>query len=86
VPVSELTLRSGVLANERRIWLQTPESGRPTRGLCILLDGEYYVQHMDAPAVIRELHGSGTVLPFAVAYVSHVDGPTRWDESCCNPK
>lgn len=77
-------LRSKLLDNERRVWLQLPPSS--TNLLCILLDGEYYVDRMNAPAVLRDLVASGSIPPIAVAYVSHVDPKIRWVESFCNPR
>lgn len=84
IQLEERHLRSAVLGNERRIWIQQPTS--PTNVLCVLLDGEYYVDRMDAPVVLRDLVAGGSIPPIAVAYVSHVDPKTRWLESFCNPR
>ena len=62
------------LGNERRVWIQLPPVNGTADARCILLDGEYYVEQMDAPAVIDGLQKSQIVPPFAVACVSHVDG------------
>ena len=78
------TIHSRHLCNEMRVWPQPPPVNVSADALCILLGGEYYVERMDAPAVIDELQRSQIVPPFAVAYVSHVDGQTRWKESRCN--
>jgi enterochelin esterase family protein len=85
-PIVQKTFRSEVLGNERRIWLQSPQTGDCAERLCILLDGEYYVERMDAPAIIADLQAAGAVVPFATAFVSHVDGATRWAESFCNSR
>ncbi|HEX4069911.1 MAG TPA: alpha/beta hydrolase-fold protein [Planctomycetaceae bacterium] len=82
--ITESLIHSPLLGNERRVWLQVPPDDQSTAAICILLDGEYYVERMDAPAVIDELQRSPTVSPFAVAYVSHVDHATRSKESTCN--
>jgi enterochelin esterase-like enzyme len=82
--VEEITFRSRHLENERRLWVQQPADDRPAEAICILLDGEYYVQRMAAPAIIAEVQAAPTVPPFATIYVSHIDGPTRWRESFCN--
>jgi enterochelin esterase-like enzyme len=84
--VRQTTFRSTLLGNERRVWLQVPASDGRAQALCVLLDGEYYVERMDAPAVIDALGASATVRPFAVVYVSHVDGGTRWSESFCSDR
>ena len=75
--ITESIIHSPLLGNERRVWLQVPPDDQATAAICILLDGEYYVEGMDAPAVIDELQRSRRVPPFAVAYVSHVDHATR---------
>jgi len=82
--VAESTIRSKLLGNERRLWLQSPATGQPAGSICILLDGEYYVEAMEAPALIAELQAAQKIPAIAVAYVSHVDGQTRWRESFCN--
>ncbi len=82
--MSEATFRSTLLGNERRLWLQRPALDRPAQATCILLDGEYYVERMDAPALLSRLQESRAIPPIHVVYVSHVDAPTRWVESFCN--
>jgi enterochelin esterase family protein len=52
--------------------------------ICLLLDGEYYVHKMDAPAVVAQLQNERQIPPLAVVYVSHIDGQTRWRETFCN--
>jgi enterochelin esterase-like enzyme len=82
--VRRASFRSTLLGNERGVWLQAPASEDRVQALCVLLDGEYYVERMDAPAVIDALGASAAVRPFAVVYVSHVDAQTRWRESFCS--
>ena len=82
--VIESTLHSSLLNNERRIWLQRPAIEGPVKGIFILLDGEYYVERMEAPALVAQLQISNVMPPIAVIYVSHVDGQTRRIESFCN--
>ncbi len=84
--ITESIIHSALLGNERRVWLQVPPDDHAAAAICILLDGEYYVERMDAPAVIDELQRSRRVPPFAVAYVSHVDHATRGKESTCNDR
>jgi enterochelin esterase-like enzyme len=80
----ESTIRSQFLGNDRQVWFQPSPKNRPAQALCVLLDGEYYVDRMDAPSVLAALQTSHDFPAFSVAYVSHVDGPTRWQECCCN--
>ena len=82
--LTESAIHSPTLGNERRVWLQPPPVDQPAAAICILLDGEYYVDRMDAPAVIAGLQASQMVPPFAVAYVSHVDSQTRSKETKCD--
>ena len=82
--IIESTIRSQLLGNERRIWFQSLAVDRPAEATILLLDGEYYVERMNAPEVIAELQSSRSIPSFSVIYVSHVDGHTRWEESFCN--
>jgi enterochelin esterase-like enzyme len=84
--MDEFVLRSPTLNNERRCWIQRPLAGARATAICLLLDGEYYVQRMEAPAVIAGLQESQQLPPVAVVYVSHIDGVTRWPESFCNER
>lgn len=84
--ITETAIHSRILDNERRVWLQPRALDQPASAICILLDGEYYVERMEAPTVIDEFQRSQTVPPFAVAYVSHVNSETRCTESKCNDR
>jgi enterochelin esterase family protein len=84
MPVTQTSLRSSLLGNERRVWLQMPPANNPPTALCILLDGEYYVERMDAPPLIAELMTAGDIPPTCFVFVSSIDGTTRWSESFCN--
>ncbi len=84
MPLVESTIRSSLLGNERRAWFQRPTANRSAQALCVLLDGEYYVDRMNAP--VHQPVGSSAprLPPLAIAYISHIDGPTRWKESFCD--
>ena len=84
--VKESTIHSKILDNDRRVWFQPPSEGRPTQATFVLLDGEYYIERMDAPQLIAELQSSPTIPSFSVIYVSHIDGATRWTESFCSER
>lgn len=84
MPVTESTICSSILGNERRVWLQASSGDSSPHAIFILLDGEYYVERMEVCEVIETLQTSQSVPAFAVAYVSHLDGATRWKESKCN--
>lgn len=68
----------------RNVWY-LPSAVRPQR-LCIFLDGEYYVNHMDAPATLIDLQQKGAILPVACLFVSHVNGEARHHDYTCNDR
>jgi enterochelin esterase family protein len=82
--LTESTIHSQCLGNSRRVWLQPVPDGRPAEALCVLLDGEYYVDRMNIPPVIAALQATSDLPACSVAYVSHVDGATRWRETVCH--
>jgi enterochelin esterase family protein len=69
----------------RTVWVQPTVSGvsGPT-GVCLFLDGEYYLDRIRAPEIIAELQREGQLPPMLTAYVSHIDSATRWKDSFCN--
>lgn len=83
---TQQVLRSKLLGNERRVWIQPPPGDQPAEATCILLDGEYYVQRMDAPALLHQLQQTIVIPPTYFVYLSHIDGATRWPESFCNDR
>lgn len=68
----------------RRVWL-LDAAGENTTRMAIFLDGEFYVNRMDAPATIHELQENGTLPPMPCLFVSHVDGAARHQDLTCNP-
>ncbi|MCA9053108.1 MAG: hypothetical protein KDA75_04690 [Planctomycetaceae bacterium] len=80
----ESQLWSSSLENRRRLWFQPSECGSAT-AICVFLDAEYYLDRLDAASLLGELQSTGQIPPVAAVYVSHVDQPTRWRESFCNP-
>jgi len=69
----------------RKVWLLHPDQGVPEK-IGIFLDGEYYVNHMDAPSTVIQLQRSGAVPSLLCAFVSHVDGEARHRDLTCNPR
>jgi len=61
---------------ERKVWLQPAETGTPEK-LAVFLDGEFYVNRMDAPEVLREF-------PVSTLYISHQSAAARHSEYTCN--
>jgi len=69
----------------RRVWLLNAASGIPER-IGVFLDGEYYVNKMDAPATLISLQESGAIPPMLCVFVSHVNGEARHFDLTCNPE
>jgi enterochelin esterase-like enzyme len=82
--IIESSIHSPTLGNQRRVWLQSPHLNKSPEAICILLDGEYYVERMGIAGAIDGLQSSQLVPPFAMVYVSHRDSETRWKESKCS--
>lgn len=68
----------------RNVWVLEPVDANPTR-LAVFLDGEFYVNRMEAPAMIRKLQERGVIPPMTCLFVSHVDGAARHQDLICNP-
>lgn len=43
------------------------------------------MQRMEVPPFMAALQATKVLPPLAIAYLSHVDGVTRWPESLCSP-
>ena len=72
-------------AFSRRVWLLDPPSDGEPDHFVIFLDGEFYVNQMNAPAIIHDLQCRGHIPRIACAFVSHVDGAARHrDLTCCS--
>lgn len=68
----------------RKVWYLPGIS--PAQKICLFLDGEYYVKHMDAPALLTDLQDKKLIPPVACLFVSHVNGAARHDDFTCNPR
>lgn len=68
----------------RNVWLLEAIEDNPTR-LAVFLDGEFYVNRMEAPAIIRTLQERGLIPPMICLFVSHVDGAARHQDLTCDP-
>jgi len=84
IDIAQCEYESPTLGNTRTIWVQRPATAEPA-GVCIFLDGEYYLAHVRAAGIVDRLQADGSMPPLLCAYVSHVDYETRWPESFCNP-
>ncbi|RBP47709.1 enterochelin esterase-like enzyme [Roseimicrobium gellanilyticum] len=73
-------------AYSRKVWLMAAPEKLPATRLGVFLDGEYYVNHMNAPGMIGSLQQGEMILPMACVFVSHVDGAARHRDLTCNPE
>lgn len=80
--IEEHSLASASGEYSRNVWY-LPSTVRPQR-ICIFLDGEYYVNHMGAPAKLVDLQENGSIPPAACLFVSHVNGEARHYDYTCN--
>ncbi len=77
---------SAILGNSRSVWIQTPAPQRhPAPGVHVFLDAEHYLGDVGAATIVAQLQRDGRLAGLLPVYVSHVDYPTRWRESFCNP-
>ena len=83
--IEEHSIGSATTDYVRKVWYLPSSSTRPER-IGLFLDGEYYVNQMDAPSVIRDLEARGEIPPTACVFVSHVDGAARHVDLTCNPQ
>ncbi|MGD7789372.1 enterochelin esterase [Propionibacteriaceae bacterium Y1700] len=82
--VARLTWRSGVLANERSIWVQqAPGVGEPV--LVVVSDGQRWVDGLGATGALAELHARSTLPPTTYVFVDSLDHETRGRELPCHP-
>ncbi len=76
-------LKSGILDNERRVWIYTPPGytteGEPY-GLLILFDGWAYVEMVPTPAILDNLIAEGLIPPMIAVLPDSLDGATRFRE------
>ncbi|MEJ0000579.1 MAG: hypothetical protein WDO13_16315 [Verrucomicrobiota bacterium] len=52
----------------------------------VFLDGEFYLNKMDAPATLRELQRTRVIPPMTCAFVSHRDEVARHNDLTCNAR
>jgi len=67
----------------RTVWMLDPPSGSAEH-IAIFLDGEFYLNRMDASTIIRDLQRREEIPKLACAFVSHVDGAARHRDLTCS--
>ncbi len=68
----------------RKVWLLNADGGTPEK-IGIFLDGEFYVNQMDAPSILSHLQRRGAVPSMLCAFISHVNGEARHHDLTCTP-
>jgi len=82
--LEEYTVVSSTGEYTRDVWY-LPSEQKP-RKICLFLDGEYYVNQMDAPAKLIALQREGLIPPVVCLFVSHLNGEARHDDYTCNER
>jgi len=82
--LDSFTLGSTSKKFSRKVWYLPSEA--KCRRVAIFLDGEYYLDQLEAPAVITALQQEGAIPPMACLFVSNVDQEARHhDYTCSDP-
>lgn len=83
--LTEYKISSGLLENERRIWVYVPAArGVETLGAVVFLDGHGYIHLMSAPTILDNLIAAEYVPPLIGIFVDTL-GPVRETELPCYP-
>lgn len=77
--------KSAHTANERTIWFHGPADPSKPCNLAIFLDGEFYRERVDAPAIIDRLSETAAIDNTLFVFVSHENIDARWRECPCHP-
>ncbi|MGC4044315.1 MAG: alpha/beta hydrolase-fold protein [Armatimonas sp.] len=83
--LEEHTICSPTTGYCRKVWYLPGVTGDPVR-IGLFLDGEFYVDRMEAPAVLQRLQAEGKLPPMVCVFVSHLDGAARHIDLTCNPR
>jgi enterochelin esterase family protein len=78
------TIHSHSLGNHRSIWIYGPENGVVVSNLVVFLDGELFLKHIDALAVINRV--SAEMADSLFVFVSMHSQAARMIECSCNPR
>jgi enterochelin esterase-like enzyme len=67
----------------RQAWLL---SAPTPQKICVFMDGEFYIQKMNAPALIGDLQDKGMMPALACVFISQVGGKERHADYTCNSR
>lgn len=80
------TIHSHSLGNHRSIWIYGPENGSVISNLVVFLDGELFLKHIDALAVINRVSAENEMAGSLFVFVSMHSQAARMSECSCNPR
>lgn len=83
MPMVSERLRSGVLGNERTIWIRPPGNPATAKHLTMFLDGEFYLERLGTEAILENL--AEKMADSWFVFVSHESLESRWLECPCYP-
>ncbi|WP_419999822.1 enterochelin esterase [Streptomyces boninensis] len=87
--VTEHTVASARLGNERRVWLYEPPGAPAPAGplpLLVLFDGEMWQPGLDLAALLDNLIAAGRIPPLAALLPESLGADTRYDELACSER
>lgn len=84
--VSTHTVRSELLANERRVHLYEPPGGGRDLPVLVLMDGEMWQPGLDVAALLDNLIADGRIPPLVALLPESLSSDQRWVELACNER
>ncbi len=81
--LAQFEVTSDLISGPRKVWVQRTVAGEASDCL-VFLDGELYLQRVQAPETIDQLQREGRLPPMDCIYVSSVDAAARHIDYVCN--
>ncbi len=82
--LADLEIHSALLDKPRKLWVQPAPAAQAVDCL-IFLDAEFYIERVQAPAIVAGLQKAGDLPPVTSIYLSHADIMARASDFTCNP-
>ncbi len=80
------TIESRALCNRRSLWIVGPVNGGAVSNLVVFLDGELFLKHLDALALIHRLSAEPELADSLFVFVSMHSQAARLSECSCHPQ
>ena len=80
------TIDSRALSNRRSLWIFGPVNGGAVSNLVVFLDGELFLKHLDALALISRLSAEHELADSLFVFVSMHSQAARLSECSCHPQ